>query len=187
MPSSMHHNLEASITIREETQKDHKAVFQLVKEAFTNEAQSDHKEQYLVERLRNGNGFVAELSLVAIYNCEIVGYVLLTKAAIKNEKKLHTTLVLAPIAVGLDFQKKGVGARLMSFAHKRASKMGYGSIVIIGHEHYYPKFGYQKASKFGIRFPFEVPDKNGFVIELKKGDLTGKGGELVYPKEFFET
>lgn len=178
--------LDGSIVIREEVQEDQARVFQLVKEAFIDEEYSDHKEQYLVERLRKSDGFIPELSLVAIINFKIVGFVLLTKAAIKNEKRLHTTLVLAPVAVDKAFQNRGVGATLISFAHKKASLMGYGSIVIIGHKHYYPKFGYQKASKFGIRFPFEVPDENGFVIELKKDELLGIEGELVYPKEFFQ-
>ena len=174
-----------TIVIREEVREDHTRVFQLVKEAFIDQEHSDHKEQYLVERLRRSDSFIPELSLVAIIDFKIVGYVLLTKAAIKNQKRLHTTLVLAPVAVDKAFQNRGVGARLISVAHKKASLIGFRSIVIIGHEHYYPKFGYQKASKFGIHFPFDVPDENGFVIELKKGELIGKEGELVYPKEFF--
>lgn len=177
---------DGSIVIRQETSKDYSAVFQLVEEAFIDEIHSDHKEQYLVERLRKSHSFVPELSIVAMIDSKIIGYVLLTKAKIKSKKRHHTTLVLAPVAVDKAFQKKGVGARLIGFAHKKASQMGYGSIVIIGHENYYPKFGYQKASEFGVRFPFKVPDENGFVIELRKGELTGIEGELEYPKEFFE-
>ena len=81
----MREKLDVSIVIREEVLEDHARVFQLVKEAFIDEAYSDQKEQYLVERLRESDSFIPELSLVAIIDFKIIGYVLLTLAAIKNE------------------------------------------------------------------------------------------------------
>lgn len=182
MSSISNHNLE----IRQENPKDHEEVFQLVKEAFVYEKYSDHREQYMVERLRKSSHFIPELSLVALINKRIVGYVLLTIAEIKKENIFHPTLALAPIAVHHDYQKQGIGSKLMKKAHSRAIELGYTSIILIGHQDYYPRFGYRLAHKFGICFPFDVPEINSFVIELKKDALAGIFGEVVYAQEFIE-
>src|SRR5690606_27494985 len=70
------------VNIRTEADKDFKAVFDMIKNAFKNEEYSDHQEHCLVERLRKSDAFVPELSLVAEINNEIVGYILLTKIKI---------------------------------------------------------------------------------------------------------
>jgi len=172
--------------IRQENCKDQAAVFQLVKEAFLTEQYSDHKEQYLVDRLRQSSHFIPQLSLVAVLNDKIIGYILLTQAGIKIGDKVHPTLALAPVAVHPEYQNRGVGKNLIKYANNMAIDLGYESIVLIGHQDYYPKFGYQLAQKFGIRFPFDVPEINSFVLELKKGALKGISGEVVYAQEFFE-
>ena len=72
------------IKIRQENSADFKAVFKLIKSAFKSEQISDHKEQFLVERLRKSNAFIPELSLIAELDNKIVGHILLTKLKIKN-------------------------------------------------------------------------------------------------------
>ena len=62
--------------------------------------------------------------------------------------------------------------------------MGYRSIVLLGHEKYYPKFGYQQADKFGIELPFDAPKENCMAIELTENGLKNVSGMVVYPKEF---
>ncbi|WP_317164274.1 hypothetical protein [Flavobacterium sp. xlx-214] len=68
--------------IRQEEAKDHQEVFQLIEDAFKDVEYSDHKEQFLVERLRKSASFIPELSLVAVISDIIVGYILLTKIKI---------------------------------------------------------------------------------------------------------
>lgn len=172
--------------IRQENRDDHEEVFQLVEEAFAADPFGDHREQYLVDRLRKSSHFIAELSLVAVTDEKIIGYILLTQAGIEVDESIHPTLALAPIAVHPDYQNQGIGKRLINYAHAKAYVLGYESIVLIGHQDYYPKFGYQLAQKFGVRFPFKVPEANSFVLELKKGALQGIRGEVVYAREFFE-
>ena len=47
---------------------------------------SDHSEQYLVERLRNSEAFIPELSIVAEINQNIAGHISLTRIKVINNK-----------------------------------------------------------------------------------------------------
>ena len=60
-----------------------------------------------------------------------------------------------------DFQGQGIGGALIREAHEIARRLGHGSVVLLGHEGYYPRFGYEMCRDYGIRLPFEVPDENG--------------------------
>jgi len=175
-----------NIKIRQEKTSDYKNVFQLIEKAFKNEAFTDHQEQFLVERLRKSNAFIPELSLVAEHEDELVGFILLTSIKIVSDNKKFDALALAPVAVLPDFQNMGIGGKLILQAHTIAKEKGYKSVVLLGHEKYYPRFGYAIADKFGIQFPFEAPKENCMVIELIEDGLSGVNGVVEYPKEFFE-
>lgn len=174
------------INIRQEKETDHGAVFELIERAFRNMEFSDHKEQFLVQRLRRSKAFVPQLSIIAEHNSEIIGYILLTKINIKNEQDEFQSLALAPLAVLPEYQKKGVGGRLIEQAHYKAKELGFTSVILLGHPHYYQRFGYKKTSEFGIKLPFDVPDEYCMAIELVQNGLREVKGAVQYPKEFFE-
>jgi len=154
------------INFRTEHEADHENVFALVEAAFKNEAFSDHTEQFLVDRLRKSEAFIPELSIVAELDGEIVGHILLTKVNISNPIESFPSLALAPVSVHPDFQGKGIGSKLIWKSHEVAKELGYKSITVLGHEEYYPKFGYQRADKYGLIFPFDAPPENCMVVEL---------------------
>ena len=172
-------------TIRPETPADYTAVATVIEAAFRDLAISDHQEHFLVERLRESDTFIPGLSLVAEQDQQIVGHILLSPIKIVNEENTYPSLALAPVSVHPDFQNQGIGGQLIRMAHHRAKELGYSSIALIGHETYYPKFGYQRAEQFGIRFPFEVPPANAMVAELVPESLKGINGEIEYPVAFF--
>ncbi|KQB43711.1 GCN5-related N-acetyltransferase [Flavobacterium daejeonense] len=174
------------MNIRKEENKDYKSVFNLIENAFKDEIYTDHKEQFLVERLRKSESFVPELSLIAEIDGEIVGYILLIKIKIINNDLQKTALALAPIAVLKKYQGKGIGGKLILEAHQRAKELGFDSVILLGHEKYYPKFGYKMTKNYGIKLPFEVPDENCMLIELTENALKDVTGTVAYPKEFYE-
>lgn len=174
------------ITIHEENQTEYNVVSELIEKAFEKLALSDHREQFLVQRLRKSTAFVPELSMVAKTENKIVGHILLTKLKIKNRQDEFDSLALAPVSVLPEYQGKGIGGMLIQEAHKKARELGYRSIVLLGHEKYYPKFGYKQADNFGIKLPFDVPKENCMVIELTENGLDGVSGMVKYPKEFNE-
>lgn len=173
------------LIIRQEEAADYEAVFNVIESAFKQMEHSDHQEQWLVQRLRQSPGFIPALSLVAVSGQQIIGHILLTPIKIKNEKEEFASLALAPVSVIPEYQHKGIGGRLIEAAHQKAREAGFRSVVLLGHAAYYPRFGYKKASEFGIRLPFDVPDEYCMAIELTKDGLNGVNGMVEYPAAFF--
>ena len=172
--------------IRQETKNDHKEVFKVIESAFKDAEFADNTEQFLVERLRKSDAFIPKLSMVAEIDGKIVAHILLTKLKIKNKSTEFDSLALAPVSVLPEFQGKGIGGKLILESHKKAKELGYKSIVLLGHENYYPRFGYEQADKYGIELPFDVPKENCMVFELVENGLNGVNGMVEYPKEFNE-
>lgn len=129
--------------IRQENKNDYEKVYNLVKLAFANATHSDGDEQNLVTRLRESEAFIPELSLVAEVEDEIVGHILFTKIKIGDSNTVG--VALAPLAVKPQFQNRGIGGELIKEGHRIAKELGYGFSVVLGHDRYYPKFGYQPA------------------------------------------
>ncbi|WFD11869.1 GNAT family N-acetyltransferase [Tepidibacter hydrothermalis] len=171
----------SKLTIRQEQKDDHKQVYNVAKKAFENAEHTDSDEHNLIERLRYAKEFVPKLSLVAELEGKIVGHILFTE--IKIGKKIG--LSLAPVSVDPKYQSGGIGSNLIIKGHKIAKNLGYEIVVVLGHEKYYPRFGYVKASNYGIKAPFEVPDENFMVLELKENALNEIKGIVEYSSKFF--
>jgi predicted N-acetyltransferase YhbS len=174
------------IIIRKETVADYPEVKRVVKAAFEKEFGQDN-ESGLIEKLRHNPDFIPELSLVAIADGRIVGYILFFPIKIKSDDTLTDTLSLAPMAVDPAIQRKGIGKRLVEKGLSTARALGHKSVIVLGHEKYYPRFGFKPASKWNIKPPFEgVPDNAFLAIELVDGALNDVRGMVQYPEEFNE-
>ncbi len=173
-----------NINIRQENENDYANVYNVVQTAFANTEHSDGDEQNLVTRLRKSEAFVPELSLVAEVDGEIVGHIMFTKIRIGDSDVL--ALGLAPLAVLPELQRSGIGGKLIEEGHKIAKELGYVYSIVLGHEEYYPRFGYKPASIYGIKPPFPVSDENFMAIKLIKDETSTINGVVSYAKEFFE-
>lgn len=171
------------IKLRQETKNDFSEVYEVNNLAFGQE-----NEAKLVDALRNNSAaFVPELSIVATANGKIVGHILFTKIHIKDNKgNMNESLGLAPMAVRPEWQKSGIGGQLIREGFELARALGFKSVIVLGHEHYYPKFGFEPAAKWDIKAPFDVPPTVFMAIELTKDGLKDISGTVVYPKEFEE-
>jgi predicted N-acetyltransferase YhbS len=167
--------------IRTENKQDFDSVYELNLQAF-----KQIEEPELVDKLRESDRFIPELSLVALIGKRVVGYILFTKIFIQSEGINKESLALAPMAVLPEMQKEGVGKELIRFGIDSARKLGYESIVVLGHADYYPKFGFTPASKFGIVAPWKVPDEVFMVLELKDNALKSVSGLVNYAQAFMD-
>ncbi len=169
------------MNIREEKLGDYEIVYALVEEAFKTAEHSDGNEHNLVKRLRNSDGFIKELSLVAEEGGVLLGHIMFTKAKVGEVG----ALALAPLSVSPDAQRKGVGKALINKGHEIAKAMGYDIVIVLGSEKYYPKMGYIPASVLGIKAPFDVPDENFMAISLS-GSTEAINGSVEYVKEILQ-
>lgn len=174
------------INVRIEVEKDYAICEQVIDKAFEKEVHSDHREKHLVSSLRKSDAFIPEISLVAEKDNKIVGHIMYTKLLIKDNNKEEISIALAPLSVLPEFQRKGVGSKLVKESLKIAKNLGYKSVIVLGHVDFYHKFGFLPASKWNIKCPCEVLDEYFMALELEKGALDNISGTVIYAKEFFE-
>jgi putative acetyltransferase len=168
------------VTIHPEAEEDRVGINQVNLRAF---AQED--EARLVNRLREG-GYV-RLSLVARLEGQIVGHILFSELPILCDSgDSILSLALAPMAVLPEFQRQGVGMALVREGLKHCAVAGHGSVFVLGHPAYYPRFGFSAALAAPLRPPFNVPPDAWMALELTPGALQGVRGRVVYPPPFAE-
>lgn len=167
------------ILIRRETPKDYPSIYKVNCEAF-----GKNNEAQLVDRLRYCKSFIPELSLVATINDHIVGYILFTKIQIGSKESETNSLALAPISISPEYQSKGIGSKLIKVGLKEASNMGYKSVIVLGNENYYSRFGFKLANRWGIEAPFNIPANAFMALELQEGSLSNIRGKVIYSEEF---
>lgn len=176
----------AMITIRAELPSDGVIITNIVQRAYAAVSYSDNREHLMIDRLRKTDAYVPALSLIAEIGGEAVGHVLLTRALIWNDAVVATTLALAPLSIVPEFQSQGVGKQLVSSAHGRAAGLGFGSVLVVGIPAYYPQFGYKPLSRYPITLPFEAPDENCMILQLRPGVLDGIAGRVRYAEGWLD-
>lgn len=164
------------IHIRTEHPGDAEGIRALNKLVFTD------REWDLVDLLRErGRNIV---SLVAVAGENIVGHILFTEVTTRPPSAWRG-VGLAPLAVHPDFQKQGIGTRLSREGLARCAALGYDFAVVLGHPDYYPRFGFQKASQYGLGNSYGV-DEAFMALEFHPGVLGGFSGVIHFCAEFDE-
>ena len=151
--------------IREESPEDVAAIHRINAAAFDTEAEAN-----LVDALRTQHAII--ISLVAEENAVPVGHILFSPVTLLPPTE-HKLAALAPMAVLPDYQRHGIGSALVRSGIEACRKLGYDGIIVLGHPHYYPRFGFVPASQFKLRTEYDVPDEVFMAMELKKGALAG--------------
>ena len=171
------------IILRLETEDDYFNVENLTREAFWEMPGRPRgcDEHYLVYKIRQSNDFIKELDYVALVDNKIVGHIIYTKSKIidKNNNE-YSIISFGPVSVLPEFQKKGIGKKIINFTLEKARELGYRAVMIYGHPEYYPKFGFVNAEKYKVTTS-DGKNFDAFMIcELYEGalkDITGCGYE----------
>ncbi len=172
------------ILIRAEGPADYAAISEVNRRAF-----GGGGEAGLVEKLRESPGYIRELSLVAVSGKAIVGHLLISPLEIVPggaAARAIPALSLAPMAVLPELQNRGIGSALVRRGLEEARRLAHKIIIVVGHPHFYPRFGFEPARPRGLEAPFPVPDEAFMVLELVPGALDGVRGTVVYPRAFEE-
>lgn len=167
------------LSFASETKDDIAGIRQVVAAAF-----GQTSEANLVEKIRNSSNFIPELSIVAVEEGKVLGHILFSPIVIESREQTVPALALAPLAVTPTRQREGIGSQLVQAGLSKCRELGHGIVVVLGHSDYYPRFGFHRASQFGVQAPFSVPDEAFMVLALKPNALMGVSGTVRYPTYF---
>lgn len=166
------------LVIREETPEVVDSIHALNAAAFETDA-----EARLVDGLR-AHGRLT-LSLVAIADAMVVGHIAFSPITLRRpDGSVVMGTGLGPMAVARARQGRGIGTRLARGGLNRLRAAGHPFCVVLGHPDFYPRFGFKRASEFGIRWERDAPDDVFFALELAQGALEGVSGVVCYAPEF---
>jgi putative acetyltransferase len=167
--------------IREEQAADIPAIRAVNLAAFETATEAD-----LVDALRSEATPI--VSLVADDAGVIVGHIMFSPVTVAtpttNPGITAVLMGLAPMAVLPDWQRRGIGSRLISEGLARCGGLGTAAVVVLGHAEYYPRFGFAPASRFGLRCEYDVPDDVFMARELIDDGLKGVAGTIRYHPVF---
>jgi putative acetyltransferase len=172
------------LTIRDELPADYAEIAAIVSAAFGRE-----DEARLIAELRQWPGFDPALSLVAIADGALVGHILFTDITVRQSSgNTLPAVALAPVAVRPEWQRTGVGSRLISAGLTACRERGDRLVIVVGHAAYYPRFGFRPARARGLEAPFPVNDASFMVCELAPSAASAKpvdiAGMVEYPAPF---
>lgn len=168
------------INVRLERPEDIPHVRIVNKKAF-----GQHMETDLVEKLRYACPDV--LSLVAEEVGCIVGHIMSTSVMIDYQGAKVEGMGLAPMAVHPSHQRQGIGSKLVRKGLEILENRECPFVIVLDYQEYYPRFGFEPASKYNIESQWEgIPDEAFLISVFDKNVLRNVKGIARYRDEFNE-
>jgi putative acetyltransferase len=161
------------LEIRAERPDDIAAIRDVNRRAFAQDQEAD-----IVDALRTNDA--ALLSLVAAADDRVVGHIMYSPASIGSV----TGAALGPMAVDPGHQRQGIGSALVEAGNRILRDKGCPFIVVLGHTHFYPRFGFLPASTRRITCDWNVPDDVFMIAVLDEQKMHGVSGLTKYRVEF---
>lgn len=162
--------------IREASKLDLNEVWSVEKNAFGYD-----KEANLVNDLLSDPSARPLYSFLAFNGDRAVGHILFTSASLANTQKGVSISLLAPLAVIPEFQKQGVGGKLIEHGLHHLANSGVDLVFVLGHPDYYPRYGFNPAGVQGFEAPYPIPEEHAnawMVQELRPGMIGSVSGKV---------
>lgn len=128
-----------------------------------------------------------DLSFVAVLDEELVGHVLYTRAILDAAPRQVEVLVLAPVGVRPDLQRRGIGGRLIAHSLSALERRPEPLVFLEGHPSYYPRFGFRRGADLGFTAPSVRIPHDAFMVYPLPAYEPWMTGALVYPDAFWRT
>ena len=117
-----------------------------LKEAFLREEYDENYNEWeFAQRVLQSPGYVPSLCLTAWQDGRLVGYNILTEAAIGESQGR----ALGPLGVRAAYQNQRAGSLLVEESLRRAKAAGYPWVAVLGGS-YYARFGFEPCAPYGI-------------------------------------
>lgn len=170
-----------AVEIRPERPEEYARVEQIHTLAF-----GGSQEARVVALVRRSPFYRPELSLVAVVEGEPVGHILFSEVGLQDETGvMRRVVVLAPLAVHPAFQNLGAGKHLVEAGLARLEALGAPLVLVRGHAHYYPRFGFVPSEQLGIRPPFAIASQE-YMAKPLSAYTPAYRGIVRYPAAFAE-
>ncbi|MER6508715.1 N-acetyltransferase [Nonomuraea sp. NPDC001636] len=171
----------AGLVIRRETADDH----QDVREVHTRAFGDGERVPGLVEALRVAEAPLAPMSFVATVDARVVGHVLLSAGRLDAPRRIVDVLSLSPLGVVPEFQRQGIGTRLIAHALDAADSQGVPLVFLEGSPRYYGTRGFEGAVAAGFRSPsLRIPEA-AFQVARLSAHEPWMTGTFVYSETFW--
>ena len=167
------------VAVRAMAEGDAAAVLAVVGAAFADEPEVVPLQRDLMARADN-HGYVA------VHGDHVVGHVGLTRCWIDAEPRLVEALVLSPLSVAPDVQRRGVGSALLKHAVAAAAQLGAPAVFLEGDPAYYSRQGWRPVADLGITPASpRIPAPACQFVRLASYEDWMRG-PLVYPDTFWQ-
>ena len=108
------------------------------------------KVRHLVEEIRAKKYYLPELELLMVNETdEIIGYAMFSRFHLEGRYE-NELLILTPVAVRTDMQRKGISRELIEYGFARAGEMGYQAVIVEGNPKNYNPRGFETSADHGI-------------------------------------
>ena len=169
------------VEIRPERPDEQATIRDVVSRAFVDEPVVAD----LVDALRESAAWVDGLSFVARHGGSVVGHLLVTRALLDAPRRLVDVLVLSPLAVAPEAQRRGVGSRLVRHCLAVVGTRPEPALFLEGSPSYYGRFGFEPAAERAFRRPSLRIPKPAFQVRLLPAYEEWMTGTLVYAEPFW--
>ena len=177
------------VILRLEETRDHRAVENLVREAFWNVYRPGCSEHYVIHVLRDDPAFVKELDFVMEKDGTLIGQKMFMRTLIRGDDGRDVpVLTMGPIGITPALKRRGYGKLLLDFSLEQAAALGYGAVLFEGNIAFYGKSGFTYARNFSIRYhdlPEGADDSFFLCRELIDGYLAGVTGVYQTPMGYY--
>jgi putative acetyltransferase len=167
------------VIIRAQQADDTAAVRHLITTAFADDGHVAELSEALRARPDRGAALIAE------DDGRLVGHVQLSTSWVDAPRQLVEVLVLSPLSVHPDRQRRGIGRALSDAALQAAADLGAPLVFLEGDPAYYVRLGWERAAAQGFTAPsIRIPDPAFQVVRLS-GHQPWMTGALVYNDTFW--
>ena len=126
---------------------------ELVEKVFTDSecAENGKLVRSLVEEIRSKRFYLRELELVMVDTDSdaVIGYVNFSRFHLEGKYE-NELLLLSPVAVKTELQRRHISRDLIEYGFERAKEMGYKAVIVEGNPMNYRSRGFVTSCDYGI-------------------------------------
>ncbi len=158
---------------------------EMVRRTFTNYKNAEEGDLVagLIKEIRSMKTYIPELELIMVNKeDEVIGYCMFSRIHLEG-KYADELLMLSPMAVKTELQRRHISKDLIEYGFEKARKMGLSAVIVEGDPRNYRNRGFKTSADYGITYgkTVDAPFIECLMVkELREGALEHIRGKLEY-------